>query len=132
MILVVAGASSTGGTGYVFSAQAGQTDADGDPGATMGDTEPGALVLESAPNPADGPVRLTITGNVIGGEPPQITIYNSSGHAVRSLVADGAGGRTTVVWDRRDAIGRPVPAGVYHARAAAGDRASERRLILLR
>jgi hypothetical protein len=132
VILVVAGASSTGGTGYVFGAQAGQTDADGDPGSTMDDIAPDALVLETAPNPADGPVRLTVTGGVIGGELPQVTIYNTSGHAVRGLVAPAAEGRTTVVWDRRDATGKPVPAGVYYARAIAGDRTSGRQIILIR
>jgi hypothetical protein len=132
VILVVAGASSTGGNGYVFSAQAGQTDADGDPGSTVGGSEPGALALETAPNPADGPIRLTITGSVIGGEPLHVTIYNTAGHAVRRLVGPCAGGSATVVWDRLDTSGRPVPAGVYYARATAGECASERRVILLR
>jgi hypothetical protein len=132
VILAVGGASGTGGTGYVFSAQAGQTNADGDPGSTVSETEPSALALAAAPNPSEGPVHLTISGTTIGAEPAHVTIYSASGRVIRNLTADDVGARITVVWDRLDTTGRPVPAGIYYARATAGDRASERRLVLLR
>jgi len=69
--------------------------------------------------PASGRVRLTI--------------HDVRGARVRTLVDDERGpGEHVVVWDGRDAGGRPVAAGVYFSRLVAGERTAVRKLVRLR
>jgi subtilisin family serine protease len=67
--------------------------------------------LRAAPNPFALVTRL-------GGEPRDtIDLFDVRGRRVRTLRASPDG---TVVWDGRDGAGRPLPAGLYLARAGSG------------
>ncbi len=123
VILVVAGVSSTGGTGYLFSAFEGQG---------TGETTPPAadLHLLVAPNPSLGPVCLELSWT--GQGLPLVEMYDASGRLVQSMSAEGPQGRASLVWDGRCSDSSPAPAGMYFARARLGNREVVERVILLR
>jgi flagellar hook assembly protein FlgD len=59
-------------------------------------------------------------------------IYSADGRRVRSLNSGTlSAGQHTFHWDRRDASGRPVAAGVYFVRLEAGGEVRSRRLTIL-
>jgi len=123
VILVVAGASGTGGTGYLFSAFEGQ--------GTGEEASPAAdLRLHATPVPSHGPVSLELSWT--GQEFPVVEMYDLSGRMVRSMSTGSLQGRATLVWDGRCSDDSPAPAGVYFARARLGNREVVRSVILLR
>ena len=112
VVLVVAGVSTYGGTGYFFNA-------DGSP-ASVDDARPGSVIaLSSAPNPSHGTVTLTCAHPL--DESIALEVLDLNGRHVRTLhLAAGAQG---VTWDGRDDGDREVPAGIYYAQAViAGER----------
>lgn len=123
VVLVVAGASGTGGTGYLFSAFEGQ----GTGGATP---SPPGLQLQATPSPSSGSVSLELSWTGQGS--PVVRIYDVSGRAVRSMSAPGVPGGVTLVWDGKDQDEGAAPAGVYFARATLGQLEVVRSIILLR
>jgi hypothetical protein len=69
------------------------------------------------PNPARGPVSLTV--RVANGGAIRIEIVDLSGRSVRLVeLADAGSGPRTWLWDGRDEAGRKVPAGYYRVRAS--------------
>jgi phosphodiesterase/alkaline phosphatase D-like protein len=63
----------------------------------------------------------------------QLTIYNILGQALRSWgLNDRNPGYRAVVWDGRDANGRPAASGVYLVRMQLGEFEQTRKLVLLR
>ena len=75
------------------------------------------------PNPAIGDVRLWLT--LTSGGRVALDVYDVGGRKVRSLEEGFLGaGMHELGWDRRDASGRTLPAGVYlvNARTASDTR----------
>jgi predicted outer membrane repeat protein len=71
------------------------------------------------PNPSGGPVTLSYELAVPAGA-VELTVLTVGGRVVRRLPASpGTAGRHEVVWDARDAHGRPVAAGAYLVRGRA-------------
>jgi hypothetical protein len=116
VILAVGSASSTGPTGYSFSAEAGTGIEGGQP------TLPPSSGIQAFPNPFSDQVSLTLAAAPRG---TQVDVYDLDGRLVRTLLpgADATEG-TTVVWDGLDASGEPASPGVYFAvpsGSASGD-----------
>ncbi len=90
------------------------------------------LVLEAPwPNPANPLLQLRLRGPA--GTAVPLRIYDLRGRLLRTaLVSLDAGGQGTYVFDGRDDRGRPVPSGVYQARAGEGPGAAARRFTLAR
>jgi hypothetical protein len=80
----------------------------------------------------DGETHLLLDA---GGESvEELAVYDATGRRVRDLadgVAPGSGPRT-LLWDGRDAAGRPVPSGLYWVRLRAGHASPRVRLLVLR
>lgn len=85
--------------------------------------------------PAENPFTGETTFSLAVPEDCEISlsVYDVSGRLVRSLV-DGAlvSGTHPIAWDGRDDAGRPVPSGVYFARAATSDSEASQKLVRLR
>ncbi len=63
----------------------------------------------------------------------RLTIYNSLGQTIRTLVSDfQEAGDYRVVWDGRDDSGRSVTSGVYVYELQAGDFVARRKMMLLK
>jgi hypothetical protein len=79
------------------------------------------------PNPFRSTIRLAwdASNPVLG-----LTIHDVRGRLVEALVVPR--GAPAVVWDGRDRSGRPVPAGVYYARARTARGFCSLRLVRLR
>jgi oligosaccharide 4-alpha-D-glucosyltransferase len=58
---------------------------------------------------------LHYTRHVAANMPEVLRIRNGCGQVVRELPTTAVMGAQTVRWDGRDALGRPVPPGVYMA-----------------
>ena len=98
-----------------------------------GTVSEGGLFQLSAPfpNPAAGPVAL---GYEISeaGVVVELTVLTVAGRVVRRLeVTPGEPGTHEVVWDARDAHGRPVAAGAYVVRGRAAGHTSYRGVVIL-
>ena len=76
---------------------------------------PARVALANNPNPARGATDIQF--NLATDERVELSIYDVSGRAVRSLTRGTlSAGPHTIHWDGLDAAGRPVAAGVYLAR----------------
>lgn len=103
---------------------------------TVGVDEP-SLVLAQVPalriagvNPMRGPAVLQL--ELPAASAAQVAVYDVKGHWVASLLDGVAGpGALRLVWDRRDARGARVAAGVYLARLSAGAHAESVKLVLM-
>ena len=86
---------------------------------------------QNYPNPFNP--TTTIRFDIPQASTVQISIYNSIGQLVRTLV-DGeyAPGAYTVTWDARDDAGLRVASGLYYYKLIAGDFASVRKLVLMK
>jgi hypothetical protein len=123
VVLVVAGASGSGGNAYLFSAFEGQ----GTGGTTPG---PFDLQLLASPVPSSDGVCLELSWT--GHDMPAVEVYDASGRMVRTLIVGGSQGNAPLVWDGRNADGCAAPAGIYFARATLGNREVVQRVVLLR
>ena len=88
-------------------------------------------LVQNYPNPFNPSTRITFalpeTGEI------QLTIYNTSGQLVRTLVAgQKTAGAHTVVWDASDDNGAHVASGVYLYVLKAGKFTAQRKLILMK
>jgi hypothetical protein len=125
VVLVAASISSTGGTGYSFSAVASQG-VESDPGG-----EGGGIVLRTSPNPFSSIVTLELGWS--GSVQPAIGVYDIHGRLVRTLGLDAAAaGEAVLTWDGCDASGRPAPSGAYLVRAVQGSMSGSAEVLLLR
>jgi len=93
---------------------------------------PSQTALRSAyPNPFNPTVKLEF--DLANGGRAQIAIYDAAGRLVRRLVDDVLpSARHAVVWNGRDDGGAPVASGVYFVRLVARDRASIKKIVLLK
>jgi hypothetical protein len=91
---------------------------------------PAARTLRAAPNPVTGPITLRFD---LGKEARvSLRIFDARGAWVRTLQDGPASvGANVLTWDRRDAQGRRVPSGVYHARLSRDRRIMSVRIVLL-
>jgi hypothetical protein len=85
---------------------------------------------EAVPNPFDEVVRFGLET----GDPAatRVRVFDVTGHLVAELQVEAEGGQLWVRWDGRDHTGRPVPPGIYLARAEVGGRHATRRVIRMR
>jgi hypothetical protein len=86
-------------------------------GAPTPDYSNAALSLSAWPNPACS--RTVFHATTPAARPASLSIYAQDGRFVRTLIVP-AGTTSALMWDRRGATGRLVPAGVYFARLASG------------
>ncbi len=84
--------------------------------------------LELGPNPASGNVAVSFS--IAHAGIAALSVYDASGRLVRRLVSLAEPGEHTLLWDRTDATGRRVPAGVYYVRLVS-DQVITDRLVLV-
>ncbi|MCK4548228.1 MAG: T9SS type A sorting domain-containing protein [Candidatus Eisenbacteria sp.] len=83
------------------------------------------------PNPFNP--RTTIAYTIRRAERVSLSIYDSTGRMVRTLVESSQQpGRHTVVWDGRDNAGRRVDSGVYFCRIATGSVTETGKMVLVK
>ena len=80
---------------------------------------PALAFAPPSPNPARGPVRLSLPRAAPPG-PLSVVILDAAGRRVRDLSRDVAAGPVEVAWDLRDGAGRRVPPGLYFASVRLG------------
>ena len=90
------------------------------------------FLANNYPNPFN-PVT-TITYGIDRRSRVTLSIYDVAGRLVRTLVDEvqEPGRRYTVTWDGRNSFGRNVSSGIYFCRMRTADRASTRKMVLLR
>jgi DNA-binding beta-propeller fold protein YncE len=98
---------------------------------TSADPRP-ELLLTWTPlrSPSPAPVRLLLAGQP--GVLSRVALFDATGRLVSRMgryVLTGS--PLEVLWDGRDAAGRPVSAGVYFMRAQAGSAVAHQRIVLL-
>lgn len=99
-------------------------------------TEPDALPTDFAlkqnyPNPFN-PVT-TIRYELPNSEKVHLTIYNTLGQKVRTLVSgQHSAGRYTVLWDGKDDAGRMVGSGLYFYQVQAGSFVKTAKMVFLK
>ena len=88
-------------------------------------------LLQNYPNPGNPSTVISYT--LAENSKVNLTIYNTLGQAVRTLV-DGhqTANIYKVVWDGRDDSGKEVASGVYFYRLVAGKFSATKRLIVLK
>jgi hypothetical protein len=76
--------------------------------------------------------ELTVAFSLLGGEVPEVTIYDVHGRLVRRLVEHQQRGlRGQVSWDGRDVGGHTVHPGIYYLRADARSVSVNQRVVVL-
>ncbi len=94
-------------------------------------SRPAALRLAARPNPFNARVVFEVTD--ARGGPVRVEVFDPAGRRVRTLAATVAAGVPHgLVWDGRDAAGRPVASGPYLARARGSGAAADARLLLVK
>jgi len=96
-------------------------------------TLPGSrgLLLGAEPNPARGAVTFALAADAAGEQ--RLEIHDLAGRLVRVVDRGWRGAeRRHVAWDGRDAMGAPVPSGIYLATFGLGDRAVRIRVAMVR
>jgi hypothetical protein len=83
------------------------------------------------PNPCTGVCAIEVTLNTVGVS--RLSVYDVRGRLVwsRETVVHSPGSRW-FAWDGEDMLGGPVASGVYFVTAESGNRASSRKLVVLR
>lgn len=90
-----------------------------------------ALTLHSSPEPAHGPVTLSISAAGSGAQ--TVEIHDVTGRLVRRLTGGWQpAGTRLLTWDGRDDGGAPLPSGVYLATARAAGLVARAHVTLLR
>lgn len=83
---------------------------------------PTVLSIRARPNPASGPITLSVLGS--GGGPVTVRVFDTAGRLAATL--EGQGG--SAVWTP----GESIPAGVYLVTAFTGTETAVSRVVLLR
>ncbi len=91
------------------------------------------IAVHCSPNPAKGPVRLTIDCAGARGE-ACVSVYDIAGRLVWSSNASSgnSGASPSVVWSGRDERGNRVSSGVYLVRVSVGERRAHTKVVQLR
>ena len=101
---------------------------DADPADVVASGERVIGPIEVAPQPASRMAELAFGSPLVSGE--RVAIFAASGRLVRSW--SPAPGTSHIVWDLVGTDGRPVPSGIYFARAFSGERVREAKLVVTR
>lgn len=96
------------------------------------ETVPAGFVMkQNYPNPFNP--STTITFELPHGGNVQVSVYNSLGQLIRSLVDEQRGpGSQSVVWDGRDNVGSIVASGTYFYQVQIGDLVQVKKMLLLK
>jgi len=91
-----------------------------------------SVSLYNFPNPFNP--RTTIVFELVADAVVDLCVYDVSGRLVQTLLRDDSKprGRTEVIWDGRDSLGRLVPAGTYFYRLVTGDGVETRSMALIK
>lgn len=88
-------------------------------------------LFQNYPNPFNPETRIEFS--ISRNTRVQITIFNIKGEPIRKLVDKTfAAGKSSMIWDGKDEIGRIAPSGIYLYEMKAGDVRIARRLTVLR
>jgi hypothetical protein len=95
---------------------------------------PARVVLAPAqPNPFNPSTRLSFRLDASGETPVRLTVYDTRGRHVRTLVDEPlSAGTYHARWDGTDSRGHAMASGTYHALLQVGEQTSNRKLVLLR
>lgn len=87
------------------------------------------ILGQNYPNPFSSSTRIPLHFDT-GEAAFMLEVYDGLGRCVRtySVLHDGTDNRV-VLWDGRDAVGRPLPDGIYHARVFGNGKAEGRMLV---
>lgn len=97
----------------------------------VAETPPLRTRLEAWPNPFNPIVKLALTAPEPG--PVTVAIHDARGRRLATVLqADLAAGRRELIWNGTDDAGRPLPSGVYFARAETVAGATVTKLVLAR
>ncbi len=91
---------------------------------------PSSLSLSSIrPNPSTGPVAMDLITPAAARA--RVSVHDALGREIRMLTDAVYGpGTHTLTWNGRDAVGAPVPQGVYLLRATSGAQAVTARVVI--
>jgi len=91
----------------------------------------GFALAQNYPNPFNP--STTIRYDIAIATPVRLEIFDLLGQRIKILIKETKQpGGYSVIWNGRNALGEPVPSGVYIYRLQAGDFQQSRKLILLR
>lgn len=93
--------------------------------------QPQGNLFYNYPNPfsRSTEIRYWVPSNT----PVRLTIYDSTGRLVKSLISgETRRGANRIVWSGRDDLGRLVPSGIYFLHLKAGDFGGMRKVVCLR
>jgi hypothetical protein len=111
-------------------AEATPSGSSGSAGVTAHVPEP-SLSLSASPNPSLGTVRFACS--VTRGAEARLTIFNTSGHAVRTLnIGTPTGHAITAIWDGKDDRHRDLAAGIYFARLQSGSKVRFQKIVMIK
>ena len=104
-----------------------------DAGSVDGDRSVPAQLVLGAPRPNPIAGEASVTFGLPTAQRVDLTIYDASGRAVRTLARGERGaGYHQVGWDGRDGSGRVLSAGVYFARLEADGQSLTQRVLRVR
>lgn len=88
-------------------------------------------LLQNYPNPFNPSTQITY--NLKSAADVQLTVYNSLGQKVKTLVNENvAAGAHTVEWNGTNMAGENVVSGIYFYTLKANDKSNTMKMILLR
>jgi hypothetical protein len=97
----------------------------------VGRTDPPVWLLTAYPNPSRSAVSIRY--DLRGNEPTQLTVYNTLGQTVKTLVCGtGADSAGRALWDLRDNAGERVSPGIYFCRVPARLDRQALKIVVLR
>lgn len=90
--------------------------------------------VRCSPNPSPGPVTIRFGPLPPSSAPALVRICDAAGRVVRTFfdMSAGSADRSTLLWDRTDAQGRPVPSGCYFVQVIHDGTEQTESLVLLR
>jgi len=89
------------------------------------------IAVHCSPNPAKGPVRLTIDCAGARGE-ACVSVYDIAGRLIWSASARSGNVGASLIWNGRDRRGNRVPSGVYLVRVSVGEHRAHTKVVQLR
>ena len=89
----------------------------------------GDLSISCSPNPFTNKADITLSSNINSNN--SIKVYDISGSLIRTLKITGNNTESSVTWDRKDRLGRLVPAGIYFIKAEDKEGAITKKVVIL-